>query len=162
MRRHIVRFLGFGLGTLNDLRTAFLLLERLDGGTLASLFVANGTSQVRRAVFDARCAMRWACELTGAVACLHGAGAGIVHRDIKLENVLLSCRDHRAASVKLADFGLAVQLRHRQRCSGGATVRELQVDGGAGVCQCSVCGPTATPEKGPAFRSTCLDTTWSS
>lgn len=130
-RRHIVRFCGFGLSDPADLRTAFLLLEHLSGGTLKALYVARGASRVRRATFGACCAMRWACELTAAVACLHETGPGIVHRDLKAENIMLTSADHREASVKLVDFGLAVQLHRRQPCGGAGAFRELLCAGDA-------------------------------
>jgi len=47
------------------------------------------------------------------VAHLHAAGNGVIHRDIKLSNLLLTDTDLTKADVKLADFGLAVDITTR-------------------------------------------------
>ena len=46
-----------------------------------------------------------------AVAYLHSDDVGIIHRDIKLANLLLTERGIERADVKLADFGLSVDLK---------------------------------------------------
>ena len=46
-----------------------------------------------------------------AVAYLHSADVGIIHRDIKLANLLLTEHTIEQADVKLADFGLSVDLK---------------------------------------------------
>ena len=45
---------------------------------------------------------------------MHGLVSPIIHRDIKLENILLTSTTQSNASIKLADFGLAVQMAHRE------------------------------------------------
>lgn len=47
-------------------------------------------------------------NLSSALAYLHSQG--IVHRDIKPENLLISVQEDGSQSIKLADFGLAVEL----------------------------------------------------
>lgn len=47
-------------------------------------------------------------NLCSALTYLHSQG--IVHRDIKLENLLISVQEDGSQSVKLADFGLAVEV----------------------------------------------------
>jgi serine/threonine protein kinase len=71
-------------------------------------------------------AMRWACQIVDAVVYMHSDKHRVVHRDIKLENVLLTSSDVSRASVKLVDFGLAVQLGMRARCDGSTTLKEFQ------------------------------------
>ena len=71
----------------------YVVTELLEGETLRAL-VSRGPLSVRRAVGIAR-------ELAEALAAAHGKG--IVHRDVKPENVFLT-KDGR---VKLLDFGLA-------------------------------------------------------
>ena len=50
-------------------------------------------------------ARRWLWNLLEAFVCLHASG--VIHRDIKLANILLSEVDADIAVVKLADFGFA-------------------------------------------------------
>ncbi|ACV79553.1 Stk1 family PASTA domain-containing Ser/Thr kinase [Nakamurella multipartita] len=71
----------------------FLVMELVDGGTLRDLIRERGPLPVPvvLAVLD---------PLLDALAAAHAAG--LVHRDVKPENVLISAR----GSVKIADFGL--------------------------------------------------------
>lgn len=79
----------------------YLVMEWLEGGTLALELarVAADRAMLRR-VFE---------EVCGATQALHDAG--ILHRDIKAGNVLLTGA-HAGSSAKLSDFGLAI---HRVR-----------------------------------------------
>jgi serine/threonine-protein kinase len=73
--------------------TVFLVMELVDGGTLRDLLRARGVLSVPEtlAVLE---------PLLGALSAAHSAG--LVHRDVKPENVLISTR----GEVKVADFGL--------------------------------------------------------
>jgi serine/threonine-protein kinase len=71
----------------------FLVMERLPGRTLADELV-GGALSVDRARDVGR-------EMLAALAAAHGAG--IIHRDIKPGNVLLTADGH----VKVSDFGIA-------------------------------------------------------
>ena len=58
-------------------------------------------------------------DLVAAVAVCHGAG--VLHRDLKPENILLTKKFGEAGcELKLADFGLAKQLRPGQKTAGVA------------------------------------------
>ena len=50
-------------------------------------------------------------QVTCAIGYLHSTEIGIVHRDIKLANLLLTDRNIEQADVKLADFGLSVDMK---------------------------------------------------
>jgi eukaryotic-like serine/threonine-protein kinase len=63
--------------------------------------LADGPLEVREAV-------RLACEIADALAAAHAAG--VVHRDVKPENILLE-----AGHAVVADFGVAVQTRRTAR-----------------------------------------------
>ncbi|KAK7688948.1 hypothetical protein QCA50_007639 [Cerrena zonata] len=81
-----------------------LVLERVGGGDLFDLI----DSTERHAQLDERLVRRMFGELSKAVGWMHGVG--LVHRDIKLENILLTAEpnlDHHTPLIKLTDFGLS-------------------------------------------------------
>mmetsp|Transcript_19575 Transcript_19575/g.49440 ORF Transcript_19575/g.49440 Transcript_19575/m.49440 type:complete len:311 (+) Transcript_19575:288-1220(+) len=82
-------------------RKIFVIMELLTGGDLLDALSERGSF----AEDDARELFR---QLLEALKYMHGAG--IVHRDIKLENLLL-VREGDISRVKLADFGLSAQLQ---------------------------------------------------
>ena len=72
----------------------WLVMEHVDGRTLSELIAAEGPLPERRA----------AAILAQAADALVQAGtAGVVHRDVKPSNIILSGADH----AKLGDFGIA-------------------------------------------------------
>jgi len=75
----------------------YLVLELCDGGNLRHAMTGYATESER---------FRWLTEMAEALAYAHEQG--IVHRDVKPENVLLT--DDR--TVKVADFGIAKALRN--------------------------------------------------
>jgi serine/threonine-protein kinase len=77
----------------------YLVMEYLDGGTVASLLRERGALPVETAVDY----LLQACE---AVAEAHALG--IVHRDLKPSNLFLACSPEGAApAVKVIDFGIS-------------------------------------------------------
>jgi serine/threonine protein kinase len=77
----------------------FLVTERLYGRTLKALVGDSGKLPI-----DA--AARYATEALSGLSAVHRAG--VVHRDVKLENLFLCDADeHGAARVKVLDFGIA-------------------------------------------------------
>jgi serine/threonine protein kinase len=76
-----------------DVRQPFLVMEYVDGGTLAERLERGPVRGVEAAAV--------AGDLLAALACIHSAG--ILHRDVKPANVLLSS-DGRA---RITDFGIA-------------------------------------------------------
>jgi serine/threonine-protein kinase HSL1, negative regulator of Swe1 kinase len=91
-------------GTLFEHRSTQILillpLYRLEGGELFDYIASRG----RLPEDDARPIMK---AIIDSVAYLHGLG--IAHRDLKPENILFSTKEHKAAVVKLIDFGFAKQ-----------------------------------------------------
>jgi serine/threonine-protein kinase len=85
----------FGFGTTPDGR-AFLAMELLQGETLAARM------KQRKLAVPEVCDI--AIEIAHALEAAHGAG--VVHRDMKPDNVFLA-REHGRAVVKLLDFGIA-------------------------------------------------------
>ncbi|MGO9384037.1 MAG: protein kinase domain-containing protein [Mycobacterium sp.] len=76
-----------------DARHPFLVMELIEGGTLRELLVERGPMPPHAVVAVLR-------PVLGGLAAAHGAG--LVHRDVKPENVLISDD----GEVKIADFGL--------------------------------------------------------
>jgi serine/threonine protein kinase len=99
--KHVVKFVDFveratlsTEGGGSEEEHAVLLIEFVNGADLFDVLLSGGAfpEEVARPIFG---------ELASGVAHCHANG--VAHRDIKLENVLLSADGH----VKLADFGLA-------------------------------------------------------
>ena len=90
----------------------YLVMEYLPGGSLRGLLSQRGRLPVEDAV-------RIAADVCDGLAAAHAKG--IVHRDVKPENILLTA-DGRA---KVGDFGIA----HVPRTAGGATVGGLTQTG---------------------------------
>jgi serine/threonine protein kinase len=83
----------------------FVIYEYLPGGSLQSQIQRLGPLPLRRALD---------LMAQAASGLAHAHGAGILHRDVKPQNLLLS----RAGDIKLADFGLALDLRARAKTTG--------------------------------------------
>jgi serine/threonine-protein kinase len=96
--RHVVRIIDVGqLAT----GTPYLVMEYLEGTDLETLLMREGPLPVERAVDY----VLQACE---ALAEAHAAG--IVHRDVKPENLFLAGGGDAAPIVKVVDFGIAKRL----------------------------------------------------
>ena len=85
-----VRILDYGH---TEQRVPFIAMELLEGPTLAAVLESEGQLSTRRAVYVAR-------SLLAALA--HAHEHGVIHRDVKPENVMLV-----GSRVVLIDFGLA-------------------------------------------------------
>lgn len=75
-----------------------IVMEYVDGRTLTAFLAENPSQTMRRRVFE---------QLLQAVAYIHRSG--IVHNDIKPENILITRADN---DVRLIDFGLADDDAH--------------------------------------------------
>jgi serine/threonine protein kinase len=93
---HIARVLSAGIDAEHGL--PWLAMELLEGRDLATLLEANGPLGVRETVL--LCG-----ELCDALGAAHDAG--IVHRDVKPDNVFLAHGREARVVVKLLDFGIA-------------------------------------------------------
>ena len=112
-----------------------IFMELCDGKELFDQVEAIGTISEEQA-------RGWFVQLMAGVAYLHGIG--IVHRDLKLENVMLTS----AGGLKIIDFGLAHE--HARDPKSGAVREETLYD----VCGKSYCGPRCSRRRGTASAST--------
>ncbi|SFQ34891.1 serine/threonine protein kinase [Amycolatopsis arida] len=86
-----------GVDTGAEEDRAFLVMELVDGGTLRDLLDARGA-------LDVHLALSVAEPVLAALAAAHAAG--LVHRDVKPENVLIGHGNDGSGVVKVGDFGL--------------------------------------------------------
>lgn len=97
--------------TIEDETQVFLLMELCNGGDLLKHIRIEGhlTEQASRG---------FAKQLLSALAYCHDRG--VVHRDVKPENILLQTGDNGCSTLKLADFGVARSLRRRSTSRAAA------------------------------------------
>ncbi|HET9620639.1 MAG TPA: protein kinase, partial [Kofleriaceae bacterium] len=92
---HIVEIHDFGVTPDGD---HFFIMEYLEGRTLASILVREQRLEVMRA-------LHIAAQIAHALAAAHAAG--IIHRDLTPDNIMLMTRLGDHDFVKVLDFGLA-------------------------------------------------------
>ena len=92
---HIVEIHDFGQTPEGD---HFFIMEYLEGQTLASVLAREAKVEIMRA-------LHIGAQIAGALAAAHTAG--IIHRDVKPDNIMLMARLGDRDFVKVLDFGLA-------------------------------------------------------
>lgn len=97
--RHVANV--YEVGWTDDARP-FLAMERIHGPSLEAMMESQGPAPAPRVVGQ----LLQICE---ALAAVHDAG--IVHRDLKLANVLVCSRPGENDSLKVVDFGIARDVR---------------------------------------------------
>ncbi len=95
LHEHIVRVYDYGTA---DEGIGFIVMERLQGRTLAEVLDEDGVLEPQRAVFVAR-------QICLGLAAAHARG--IYHRDIKPGNIMLVEGQRYRDFVKILDFGIA-------------------------------------------------------
>ncbi len=107
---NIVDVLDFGERRTDDGRPlVFIMMELLHGESLAS--------RLKRGRLSVEEAAHVADQAAGALAASHAAG--VIHRDIKPDNIFLTRRGYDRRFVKLLDFGVAKQA------GGGGAVTQV-------------------------------------
>ncbi|KAF6255280.1 kinase-like domain-containing protein [Scenedesmus sp. NREL 46B-D3] len=94
-----------------------LLLEYVQCGSMAQVIYKQMINPYPRA-YSNTAALTWAVDVAAAVSHLHGLSPCIIHRDLKLENILMQQPEVDAAApatrklpiAKISDFGLHVML----------------------------------------------------
>lgn len=119
--RNIVELIGIG-GAMNkdgSYAELYIVQELCPGGSLRDLVFKQMTSPHSR-LYSKRDALKWSLDLAKALTYLHDAKPKVIHRDLKLDNVLLSARNTSQATAKLADFGLARLVINTMKKSSSA------------------------------------------
>eukprot|EP00198_Chlamydomonas_reinhardtii_P003389 XP_001692725.1 predicted protein [Chlamydomonas reinhardtii] len=77
--------------------------EFMDGGTLKKV-VSRQMIDVSRRLYSCADAFRWGLQVAEGLEYLHAARPLVIHRDLKLENILMKGKDLSTADAKIADF----------------------------------------------------------
>jgi serine/threonine protein kinase len=110
---HIARLFGYGGALDHDGRQFYYLaLEYMPGGSMAEFCHAQPLSLERTVHFTE--------QLCSALSYVHSQGKGVLHRDVKPTNIMLSA-DRR--SLKLLDFGTA-----RLLSTAGGSITKVGTD----------------------------------
>ena len=104
--KHIVGVKEFGL--LNDGRP-YMIMDYIEGPCVSTIVHAEGAMDVERAL---------PIFIQVATGLAHAHEQGIMHRDIKLSNIMLVDQDGEIDVAKIVDFGIAKQWH---RWNGAAT-----------------------------------------
>jgi serine/threonine protein kinase len=102
---YVIRY--HGMYEDEDEEEVGVVMELAQGGSLAELIKAReerGENVGMAELLD------MSIQMAEALDYVHGQG--IVHRDVKAENVLLASAEGRPVCIKLADFGVAAVLTH--------------------------------------------------
>lgn len=90
-----------------------LVLDLMEGGSLARV-VANQMTTPNRKLYSEQQALTWLRQVASALSYLHGMKSPIIHRDVKLDNILLTKAPSADPAAILADFGLHLALDERR------------------------------------------------
>lgn len=112
--RHIVRFVGCSWDSSLAEESAkgtmpqemYYVQEFCAGGSLGDLVRKQMVNPFKKLYTDMD-ALRWCKHIALALQYLHEARPVVIHRDLKLENVMVTSEATSEAEVKLGDFGLA-------------------------------------------------------
>jgi serine/threonine protein kinase len=107
---NVVNVTDFGFAMQDGTPTAYLVMEYLDGCTLADVLTE-----------EKRLSLAWTADIVEQMCLAIDAAhrAGIVHRDLKPENIWLEPNRRGGYTVKVLDFGLA---KLRESCVGAAAL----------------------------------------
>ena len=115
---NVVDVTDFGIAQTNDGPVAYLVMEYLDGCTLAEIVAEEGTLPIQWVIDILE-------QVCSAVETAHRAG--IIHRDLKPDNIWLEPNGRGGYTVKVLDFGL-VKLGESDHVSAPVTSIPIESD----------------------------------
>eukprot|EP00878_Enallax_costatus_P001420 GHUV01001570.1.p1 GENE.GHUV01001570.1~~GHUV01001570.1.p1 ORF type:complete len:566 (+),score=155.75 GHUV01001570.1:219-1916(+) len=101
-------------GAFQDSKQIYIVMEHCSGGDLLEQLLREG-----RAMAEKRVVREVVLPTLTALAYIHAAG--IIHRDIKLENLFISASGH----LQLGDFGLAICMLEERAISPVGTLEYM-------------------------------------
>lgn len=116
---YITSFLGMGQEEDRDggNDSLYIVQEFMNCGSLKSLVLRQMGSPWKQ-VYSYNDAFCWLIQIAKGLAYLHDSNPQVIHRDLKMDNVLLTCpNSSRERVAKLADFGLS-SLVKKPMCKG--------------------------------------------
>ena len=111
-----------------DKGTPFIVQACVDGGTLRDRVIDQMSKRGR--AYTAAAARAWSADVAAGLAYLHTRSPPLIHRDLKLENILLTREAGPSghATALIADFGLA---RHVSEVGDAAATGDGSANGAA-------------------------------
>ena len=116
--KYMVQMIGIGAedpSSIESIRQSlFIVQDSCNGGNLKRLIMEQSIEWGAQGL-TATDSLSWCIQLASALSFLHSQSPPIIHRDIKLENILLatplkSRRKGQTVEIRLIDFGLACPL----------------------------------------------------
>ncbi|GAX74900.1 hypothetical protein CEUSTIGMA_g2346.t1 [Chlamydomonas eustigma] len=131
--KNIIEYIGCGSWDTSSeaavKSSVFLVEEFVNGGTLMKIVCRQ--METDKELYRIEDAVRWLIGIAGGLKYLHQCQPMVIHRDLKLENIMLQGTDPHSSTAKLTDFGLSavVNAHFKQRklqtstkvCGGGAS-----------------------------------------
>lgn len=105
----------------------FMVTELCRGGSLREKVLEQMIAG-RKVVYTYSQGLQWCAQVADGLAFLHAQSPRIIHRDVKLDNVLLSDDGNGGLEAKLADFGLHATVEALNNSSLSKRLAELVHD----------------------------------
>lgn len=136
----IVTFMGVSHGDLSgeqdDKLAISIVQEHMTCGSLKDI-ILEAMKYPKKQVYTKKEALEWLLQIAKGLMYLHELKSPIIHRDLKIENILLTDDGTGRRNAKLADFGLSAMVKRKdssgtQRGSSGLLSSRTSYASGAG------------------------------
>eukprot|EP01023_Acetabularia_acetabulum_P036525 TRINITY_DN3452_c0_g1_i10.p1 TRINITY_DN3452_c0_g1~~TRINITY_DN3452_c0_g1_i10.p1 ORF type:complete len:353 (-),score=39.57 TRINITY_DN3452_c0_g1_i10:294-1352(-) len=109
---NIIGYVGTGHKEFEQHQQLFLAADCIEGGSLQSLLLKQQASGYGAKIYSTMQAYNWICDIAKGLQYLHKSLPMIIHRDLKLENILLD-RTKKQSKAVIVDFGLHTLIRQQ-------------------------------------------------